>query len=109
MRPAAKIRKLSLLINRDVSILQIIDKVELIHIVLKELKRLGLWHLASDDLLAFLAALLHFLFNGLEYLIIYGNIPKIHVIVKAFLYDRAYPEFCIRIKALYRLSHNMRA
>ena len=107
MRSTAEVCEVTLVIHCDVAVLKSVYKVKLIHIVLEHLKSFSLSNLSSENLLAFLADLLHLLLDSCDNLIIYSHIAKVDIVVKSFLYNRSYPELSVRIKVLNSLCHNM--
>ena len=113
MRPCAKIRELSLCIGRDGHVRrQILDQLHLVVLPLcaKELDCLRTGDLTAFELQILLDDLLHFLFDVTQ-ISIRQLTFEIKVVVEA-VFDRGSDgelHIAVRIKALYRLRHDMRA
>ncbi len=108
MRASAEIRKISLVIARDRSVFHSFDKVDLVRVVLEHFERLSLCDLSSVDPCACLCDFLHLFLDRRDIVFIEHLVSQVHIVVKTFLDDRPYPEFCVRIKMFYRLRHQMR-
>ena len=107
VRTTAEVCKVSLLIAGNRSIFQLRDQIQLVLIILEHLQSLFLGNLLTDDLLAGLCNLLHFLLNRCDILVTDYVIAKVYVIVKAFCNNRSYPELCLWVQVLDCLCHQM--
>ena len=107
MRSAAKICEVALIINRDLTIFQIADQIQLVHIVFEQLHSLCLGNLTADDLFTTLGDFFHFFFDSRDIFITDDIITEVNIVVKSFRYHRSYPEFCLGIQVFDSLCHQM--
>ena len=85
-----------------------IDKIDLVFIVLEHFQSFISCQFSSDDPLAILGDLFHLFFESRQILVLDDIFTQIDVIIESVFNYRADPEFGMRIKMLDSLSQQVR-